>query len=53
MDQIHLSPLVNQIQLALGHISNSPEAPHNRRQLLESFLTRLVQSVENPGLEAL
>jgi hypothetical protein len=23
MDQIHLSPLVVQIQLALGHISNS------------------------------
>jgi hypothetical protein len=23
MDQIHLSPLVDQIQLALGHISNS------------------------------
>jgi hypothetical protein len=23
MDQIHLSPLVNQIQLALGHISNT------------------------------
>jgi hypothetical protein len=22
MDQIHLSPLVDQIQLALGHISN-------------------------------
>jgi hypothetical protein len=23
MDQIHLSPLVDQIQLALGHISNT------------------------------
>jgi GTPase SAR1 family protein len=23
MDQIHLSPLVDQIQLALGHISNN------------------------------
>jgi hypothetical protein len=27
MDQIHLSPLVDQIQLALGHISNKKEGP--------------------------
>jgi hypothetical protein len=33
MDQIHLSPLVDQIQLALGHISNS-----SRLQSMEYFL---------------
>jgi hypothetical protein len=29
MDQIHLSPLVDQIQLALGHISNSQSQRHS------------------------
>jgi hypothetical protein len=29
MDQIHLSPLVDQIQLALGHISNSLSQEHH------------------------
>jgi hypothetical protein len=29
MDQIHLSPLVDQIQLALGHISNIHKLPTN------------------------
>jgi hypothetical protein len=27
MDQIHLSPLVDQIQLSLGHISNTTTVP--------------------------
>jgi hypothetical protein len=29
MDQIHLSPLVDQIQLTLGHIANKKELEHN------------------------
>jgi hypothetical protein len=37
MDQIHLSPLVDQIQLALGHISNSlPLALESTMQVYSS-----------------
>jgi hypothetical protein len=36
-----------------GPAWGGPEAPHNRWQLLEPLSTGLVQSVENPGLEAL
>jgi hypothetical protein len=46
MDQIHLSPLVDQIQLALGHISNSLRlaqgvlAPDNQLVRMSSFRLR-------------
>jgi chromosome segregation ATPase len=33
MDQIHLSPLVDQIQLTLGHISNNRYRRKNKKQL--------------------
>jgi hypothetical protein len=36
-----------------GPARGGSEAPHDRRQLQEPFSARLVQSVENPGLEAL
>jgi hypothetical protein len=37
MDQIHLGPLVDQIQLALGHISNSlPLALESTMQVYSS-----------------
>jgi hypothetical protein len=36
-----------------GSAWGGPEAPYDRRQLLELFPTRLVQLVENSGLEAL
>jgi hypothetical protein len=37
MDQIHLSPLVDQIQLVLGHISNSlPLALESAMQVYSS-----------------
>jgi hypothetical protein len=38
MDQIHLSPLVDQIQLALGHISNSDHLDCHRGHFLVVFL---------------
>jgi hypothetical protein len=36
-----------------GPAWGGPEAPHNRRELLEPFTARLVQLVEDSGLEAL
>jgi hypothetical protein len=35
-----------------GPARGGSKAPHDRRQLLEPFSSRLVQFVENPGLEA-
>jgi hypothetical protein len=38
MDQIHLSPLVDQIQLALGHISNTGRRTNRNKNPSKKFL---------------
>jgi hypothetical protein len=43
MDQIHLSPLVDQIQLALGHISNTRDMSDANNKAVDYLFRSLCQ----------